>query len=76
MANLHNLDEVLSNEKWDSIIVCIVPVREREWGERRNVHYCTCQLIAVLSNGIPEQKECCHAKVGMFARLRGRGSRR
>ena len=40
---LHTIDNVLSNKKWDGIIICVVPVREREWGERRIVHYCTCQ---------------------------------
>ena len=44
---LHTLDNVLANKKWDGIIVCIEPIREREGGEFRNVggeirniHYC------------------------------------
>jgi hypothetical protein len=36
---LHTFDRILSNEKWDGIIVYIVPIREREWGERRNAKW-------------------------------------
>ncbi len=71
---LHTFDNILSNKKWDGIIVCVMPVRERVWGrEVRSINACANRQQYY---EMGSKNKCCHAKVGMFARLRGWGSRR
>jgi hypothetical protein len=61
---LHTFDNILSNKKWDGIIICIVPVREREWGKEGTLIIARANRQQYYQMGY--QNECGHAKVGMF----------